>query len=249
MNKVKEALSVIGQYLKSERKKILLTSLFIVALVGIPSGVLVVNHLLNNNQISVSPTPTPNEEAVSGEVAGVSTNDLLATPTPTPQIVKPRTKVTSSPTPTPTSTSGGNNSSSSNNNQSNNSSSNNSSSNQSQNNTPTPTQSPTPEPSPTLTPEPTPTPTPDNSPFETILSIGSETITITANKPLQKCQWVKWTQSPSIVVSNNGDGADLISGNVCTIDNNNSTYKFGAKITSIYGEEKILGESPSNDYW
>jgi len=77
MNKVKEALSVIGQYLKSERKKILLTSLFIVALVGIPSGVLVVNHLLNNNQISVSPTPTPNEEAVSGEVAGVSTNDLL----------------------------------------------------------------------------------------------------------------------------------------------------------------------------
>lgn len=241
-----------------------LTGLFLTsALLG---GVVLAIHLIPSSGTRPDPAPeisVKEDASKSGEVAGVSTDSHPGSPTPTP--AKKAKAVNPTPTPAPAQSTTNNQPSS--NNQSNNQSPQSNDTNTQPTN-PSSTPPPDSEPCddtfdyetgtdeefyqlcPHLRPtsSPTPTPTPDNSPFEATLGIGSDTITITANKPLQKCQWVKWSQSPSIVVSNNGDGADLISGNTCTIDNNNSTYKFGAKVVSVYGEEKILGESPSN-YW
>lgn len=246
MEKVKKFLSATGQYLKHEKKKVLLTPLFIVILAGISSSVLVSYHLLNNNQISVSPTPISHMDTVSGEVAGASTENTP--PTPTPKNQNAVKKPTTSPTPTPQSSN--TSTQASNNNSSNNTSNNNS--NQSTNNpssTPTSTPEPTAEPTLTSTPEPSPSPTPDTSPFDATMTTEGNTAIVTGNKSLQKCKWVEANPSGGIVTSNNGDGADLINGNVCTIVRNNLQLSvFGVKVTSIYGEEKILGSSPPN-YW
>lgn len=199
----------------------------------------------------------------SGEVAGVSTDSVTATPSATPTSAKKATSLRPTATPAPTSTSQQN----SNNNNA--TQQNNNSSNQAQSNPTSQASSPTPiptdlcsnlegiqtevpagyeyqpssgsEPSICL-PIPTPTPTPDNTPFEASWNVswnGNQvSATVTANKPLKRCLYDIWGGSMSL----SGDSG--ASGNNCTIGPAGSpgSSKIWVRAEAMTGETKDFGD-------
>ncbi|MEK7581118.1 MAG: hypothetical protein AAB512_02425 [Patescibacteria group bacterium] len=208
---------------------------FLISIGTIPSGIFLYNSISHKNKQEIVETNVP--ENINGEVAGLSTQNTNPSPTSSPILNK------KSPTPSISPNNQTNNNQTSNGN--NNATSNSASNSQDSNNT----QSASPTPSSSSSPNPSPTSSPDNSTFEASMTTDGNTVTINANKNLQKCKFVESSSGGGQVVSNNGDGTDLINGSVCTINRGNPQFPiFGVKVTSNYGEEKILGSSPPN-YW
>jgi hypothetical protein len=164
----------------------------------------------------------------SGEVAGVSTNNLTSTPSPTPV----KSKRTFSPTPTATPV------------QNNHSGQTPSNNNISQSNpTPTPTEQPINSPSLTPTLSPTSQPTPDTRPFEVTftpsVSGSSFSFTATASKPIKQCEWDWYNPSSGSGIGGTASGSDV------TCDANagkEGSSKYYVRVISMSDEVKEFGE-------
>lgn len=224
------------------RLKLLTGVLLISALLG---GAVLAVHLLPSSDFRSDPVPVVSvkeDESKKGEVAGVSTDNLNATPSPTTV----KNKRTPSPTPRPAATNN-TNQLSSNNQPSNNTSSNSNNSQPGQNPTPTPTGQPINDnPSSTPTPSPTSQPTPDTRPFEVTfapsVSGSSFSFTASASKPIKLCEWEWYNPSSGSGIGGTANGSDVTCG---ANAGKEGASKYYVRVISMSDDVREFGEKKS----
>lgn len=234
------------QSIKSIGRLKLLTGVLLISVLLV--GAVLAVHLLPLSDFRSNPVPIVSlkeDASKSGEVAGVSTNNLTSTPSPTPV----KSKRNPSPTLRPTATNNTNQSAS--NNQPNNNTSSNSnnsqpdqSNNTSQSNpTPTPTEPINDNPSPTPTPIPTSQPTLDIRPFEVTFTPtvngSSFSFTAAANKPIKQCEWDWYNPSSGSGIGGTSNGSDLTCG---ANANKEGSSKYYVRVISMSDDVKEFGE-------